>query len=82
MNDQAPARKYVYLFREFDEAVAKFDGDWDALRGLLGGKGANLLDATRHLTATGTRYADSWVARAPICSMPRDSASRSHPVSP
>jgi pyruvate,orthophosphate dikinase len=47
MSDQAPARKYVYLFREFDEAVAKFDGDWDALRGLLGGKGANLLDATR-----------------------------------
>jgi len=47
MNDQAPAGKYVYLFREFDEAVAKFDGDWDALRGLLGGKGANLLDATR-----------------------------------
>jgi len=47
MKGQATVRKYVYLFTEFDEAVEKFDGDWDELRGLLGGKGANLLDATR-----------------------------------
>jgi len=39
--------KYVYLFSEFDGAMAKFDDDWDDVRGLLGGKGANLLDATR-----------------------------------
>ena len=39
-------QKYVYLFGEFDEAMKRFDGDWQALRGLLGGKGANLLDAT------------------------------------
>ncbi len=47
MKGQSSARKYVYLFREYDEAVAKFDDDWDALCGMLGGKGANLLDATR-----------------------------------
>src|SRR5210317_99072 len=40
-------QKYVYLFNEFDEAKAKCDGDWEGVRGLLGGKGANLLDATR-----------------------------------
>ncbi|MEE4216326.1 MAG: pyruvate, phosphate dikinase [Xanthomonadales bacterium] len=40
-------QKYVYLFKEFDEAMAKFDNDWEGVRGLLGGKGANLLDATR-----------------------------------
>jgi pyruvate,orthophosphate dikinase len=39
-------RKYVYLFNEFDEVTAKFDGDWEGVRGLLGGKGANLVDAT------------------------------------
>jgi pyruvate,orthophosphate dikinase len=39
--------KYVYLFNEFDSAMAKFDNDWEGVRGLLGGKGANLLDATR-----------------------------------
>ncbi len=39
--------KYVYLFSELDEAEAAVDGDWDAVRGLLGGKGANLGDMTR-----------------------------------
>jgi pyruvate,orthophosphate dikinase len=39
--------KYVYLFSEFDAVMGELDGDWDAVRGLLGGKGANLLDATR-----------------------------------
>ena len=47
MNSQSSPKKYVYLFNEFDETMAKFDDDWDAVRGLLGGKGANLLDATR-----------------------------------
>ncbi|MFC1796712.1 PEP/pyruvate-binding domain-containing protein, partial [Pseudomonadota bacterium] len=47
MNSQSKPRKYVYLFNEFDESMSKFDDDWDAVRGLLGGKGANLLDATR-----------------------------------
>jgi len=47
MNSQSSPKKYVYLFNEFDEAMSKFDDDWDTVRGLLGGKGANLLDATR-----------------------------------
>ena len=47
MKSQSSQKKYVYLFNEFDEAMSIFDDDWDAVRGLLGGKGANLLDATR-----------------------------------
>ncbi|MEJ2383593.1 MAG: pyruvate, phosphate dikinase [Xanthomonadales bacterium] len=39
--------KYVYLFNEYDEAMAKCGDDWEGVRGLLGGKGANLVDATR-----------------------------------
>jgi pyruvate,orthophosphate dikinase len=39
--------KYVYLFSEIDEAQQKVGGDWDAVRSLLGGKGANLGDMTR-----------------------------------
>jgi len=39
--------KYVYLFSELDQAEAAVGGDWDAVRGLLGGKGANLADMTR-----------------------------------
>ncbi len=38
--------KYVYLFTEVDEAQ-KHAGGWEATRGLLGGKGANLGDMTR-----------------------------------
>ena len=40
-------KKYVYLFNEYDEAMGKCGDDWEGVRGLLGGKGANLLDATR-----------------------------------
>jgi pyruvate,orthophosphate dikinase len=40
-------KKYVYLFDDYDEVMAALDQDWDGVRGLLGGKGANLLDATR-----------------------------------
>jgi len=36
--------KYVYLFSELDQAEAAVGDDWDAVRGLLGGKGANLAD--------------------------------------
>ncbi len=39
--------KYVYLFNELAEAESAVGGDWDAVRGLLGGKGANLGDMTR-----------------------------------
>jgi len=40
------AKKWVYLFREVEEAE-KYAGDWDGVRGLLGGKGANLAEMTR-----------------------------------
>ena len=39
--------KWVYGFDEVDLAQASVDGDWDAVRSLLGGKGANLGDMTR-----------------------------------
>ncbi|MDD5367699.1 MAG: pyruvate, phosphate dikinase [Anaerolineaceae bacterium] len=40
-------KKWVYLFNELDQAEAYVGGDWEAVRGLLGGKGANLADMTR-----------------------------------
>lgn len=46
MTTEQLSQKYVYLFNEVDEAMDRFDGDWDAIRSLLGGKGANLFDAT------------------------------------
>ena len=47
MTAQETPQKYVYLFNDYDEVMARYDNDWDGVRGLLGGKGANLLDATR-----------------------------------
>jgi pyruvate,orthophosphate dikinase len=47
MTSDTPSRKYVYLFDEVDDATARFDEDFEVLRSLLGGKGANLFDATR-----------------------------------
>ena len=41
------AEQWVYRFDELDAAESVVDGDWDAVRGLLGGKGANLADMTR-----------------------------------
>ncbi|MGA9596680.1 MAG: PEP/pyruvate-binding domain-containing protein, partial [Acidimicrobiia bacterium] len=38
--------KWVYTFDEVSEAEALV-GDWDSVRGLLGGKGANLADMAR-----------------------------------
>ncbi len=40
-------QKWVYLFREVDEAERAVGGDWDKVRALLGGKGANLADMHR-----------------------------------
>ena len=40
-------KKWVYLFSEVDQAEAYCGGDWDKVRGLLGGKGANLADMAR-----------------------------------
>ncbi len=39
--------KYVYLFNELAEAEEHVCDGWDDVRGLLGGKGANLADMTR-----------------------------------
>ncbi len=39
--------KWVYAFDEVEIAEQSVDGDWDAVRGLLGGKGANLGDMSR-----------------------------------
>ncbi len=40
-------KKWVYLFHEINQAVDAVGGDWEGVRGLLGGKGANLADMTR-----------------------------------
>jgi len=40
------SKKWVYLFNEVEEAE-KYAGDWEGVRGLLGGKGANLAEMTR-----------------------------------
>ncbi|MGA2403961.1 MAG: pyruvate, phosphate dikinase [Syntrophobacteraceae bacterium] len=41
------AKKWLYLFDELDQAAAYIGGDWEDVRGLLGGKGANLAEMTR-----------------------------------
>jgi pyruvate,orthophosphate dikinase len=41
------AHKWVYLFNEVDQAEAAVGGDWEGVRSLLGGKGANLAEMTR-----------------------------------
>jgi pyruvate,orthophosphate dikinase len=46
MTPRKTPQKYVYLFGEMEEVLARVKGDWEALRGLLGGKGINLFDAT------------------------------------
>lgn len=39
-------KKWVYLFKEVDQAE-DYAGSWDGVRGLLGGKGANLAQMSR-----------------------------------
>jgi len=39
--------KWVYTLDEIEQAEAAVDGDWDRVRGLLGGKGANLGEMNR-----------------------------------
>ncbi|MBU0511490.1 MAG: pyruvate, phosphate dikinase [Chloroflexi bacterium] len=39
--------KWIYLFREVEQAEKYMDGSWEGVRGLLGGKGANLAEMTR-----------------------------------
>ncbi len=40
-------KKWVYLFSEVDQAEEYVGGEWENVRGLLGGKGANLAEMTR-----------------------------------
>ena len=39
--------QWVYLFSQLDEVEKRAGGGWDAVRSLLGGKGANLFEMTR-----------------------------------
>lgn len=39
--------KWVYLFNEINQAEAYKGNDWEEVRGLLGGKGANLAEMPR-----------------------------------
>ena len=41
------ATKWVYLFSEVDAAEKEVGGEWEDVRALLGGKGANLAEMTR-----------------------------------
>ena len=41
------SKKWVYLFNELDEAESYMGNDWENVRGLLGGKGANLAEMVR-----------------------------------
>jgi len=40
-------KKWVYLFSEIEQVEKYVNGNWDAVRGLLGGKGANLAEMAR-----------------------------------
>jgi pyruvate,orthophosphate dikinase len=40
-------KKWVYLFHEVEQAEKYVGGTWDGVRGLLGGKGANLAEMAR-----------------------------------
>ncbi len=40
-------KKWVYFFDEVDQAEQYVGGDWQSVRALLGGKGANLAEMTR-----------------------------------
>jgi pyruvate,orthophosphate dikinase len=41
------SKKWVYLFEELDQAEKYVGTDWSNVKGLLGGKGANLAEMTR-----------------------------------
>ena len=41
------AKKWVYFFDEIDKAKEYLGGNWEDVRGFLGGKGANLAEMTR-----------------------------------
>ncbi len=41
------SKKWVYLFSEVEQAEEDVGGEWEAVRALLGGKGANLAEMSR-----------------------------------
>ena len=41
------SQKWVYLFTDVEQAEKNVGGNWEAVRSLLGGKGANLAEMTR-----------------------------------
>jgi pyruvate, orthophosphate dikinase len=43
----APTTTWVHRFDQLDAVEQTLDGGWDSVRGLLGGKGANLAEMTR-----------------------------------
>lgn len=47
IDEYSDMTKWVFQFDEIEQAQASVDGDWEATRGLLGGKGANLGDMAR-----------------------------------
>lgn len=44
---QSAKTKFVYLFNEVNQVEKEVGGEWESVRALLGGKGANLGDMTR-----------------------------------
>ncbi|MBP7997696.1 MAG: pyruvate, phosphate dikinase [Chloroflexi bacterium] len=46
-NGHKPTPQYLYLFNELPAVEERVGGVWDKVRGLLGGKGANLAEMTR-----------------------------------
>ena len=44
---EVDTHKYVYLFKEVELAEQYVGGEWEGVRGLMGGKGANLAEMTR-----------------------------------
>ncbi len=47
MTTTSSTDRWLYRFDQIDAAQSAMDGDWDRVRALLGGKGANLGDMTR-----------------------------------
>jgi pyruvate, orthophosphate dikinase len=41
------SKKWVYLFDELEQALTYVNSDWEAIRALFGGKGANLAEMQR-----------------------------------
>ncbi|MGK2930644.1 MAG: PEP/pyruvate-binding domain-containing protein, partial [Acidimicrobiales bacterium] len=55
--------RWVYSFDDLDAAKAAVDDDWDRVRGLLGGKGANLAD----MASLGVRVPPGFIVTTEAC---------------